>query len=316
MRLIDKLIAPPSTGYSLLPAIFLNKGGFSLKNLVSPKTKKAVTFVVENEFVRILGVNEKLEKLFPPFEKDYSEEGNIELQLQDVSDFLKENFQNFKEISIGTYLPTRYGILRLYTFPRSLKKRELLNSIELYIQEEIAEVFPDKEVVYSFDILDTGPEEPYKVVVAILDKEVVDLLVNWSMELNINLEILSFEPICVINFGLLKQLPQPFSIIYTEKNKILVVSYGKTKINYETFPYSLSLESGFEEALNMLIWDIRNYIVLNDLSNIFLGGIVLEYNHLTEFFLERLPIFGLLSIDKFPERYSLLYTLGVRLLNA
>ncbi|NPB05497.1 MAG: hypothetical protein GXO08_03860 [Aquificae bacterium] len=280
------------------------------------KTDKALTFTVESSFYRVLGINKEGEKVVPPYEKDYAGDVPLEEKLKDLKEYLLQTGVDLKGFSVGTYVPTRHGILRMYTFPGTLKKHELTKAVNLYIQQEISETFADKDVVYAYAILEREKDEPYRVVVTIIEGEVYDALVAFAAELGLRLEVVSFEPICVINFGLLKNLPQPFSIIYTDLNKILVVSYSREKILYEVFPYVFSTEGGFEETLNMLIWDIRNYIVLNDLTNLYLAGIVLEYEHLTEYFLERLPIFGILSLEKFPERYSLLYTLGVRLLNA
>jgi len=315
MRLIDKLVKPPEEKYSLPPTpkgIPLN---LSFGKFISKKGKKVVTFTIDTSFYRILGLDENFNILFSPYEKEISKDIPLEEKLSKVKDFILNSGLNLKEIQLATYIPARYGIVRMYTFPKNLKQSELVRAITLYIQEEISETFADKEVVYSYDILEGRKDEPYKVIATILEKEIIDSYLNWSFNLGKELDVISFEPICITNLAFLKKLPQPFSIIYTDINKIIILNYGASRFSYEIFPYALNLEKGFEETLNMLIWDIRNYIVLNDLSNIYLSGIVLEYKHLTEFFLERLPIFGLVSIDKFPERYALLYTLGARLVN-
>ncbi len=315
MRLIDKLpfIKPPEGRYTLLPPI--EGKGLGLPFLTR-KNKTALTFVVESSFYRVLSLNREGRKPVPPYEKDFSDEVPLTESLRDLTEYLNQTGIDLKNTSVGTYIPTRYGILRMYTFPGNLKKSELLKAVNLYIQQEIAETFSGKEVVYSYDILQEEKGQPYKVIVSIIEKEIYDALINWAYENNINFDVISYEPICIINFGLFQNLPRPFSILYTDLNKILVVSYSENRILYEVFPYIFSAEGGFEETLNMLIWDIRNYIVLNDLTNLYLGGIVVEYSHLTEYFLERLPIFGILSLDNLPERYSLLYVLGERLLNA
>ena len=112
----------------------------------------------------------------------------------------------------------------------------------------------------------------------------------------------------------MEQLPHPFAILYTDYTKIVLLAYQEGRIIYEIFPFFFSedlIQSS--EDLNMLIWDIRNYIVLNDINNIFLGGLIVEYGNLTEYFLERLPIFGIISSKKVPDRFSLIYTLAERL---
>jgi len=313
MRLIDRLITPPPDKYILLP----NRFSLSFTLPKRRKTKNVFTFYADTTFYRILSFNHDYKTLIEPVEKTYVEEVPLEDKLMEISDYvnrIKEKIP-LKNLSFGTYIPSQQGLLRLYTFPGNLKKKEVLQALSLYIQQEIAETYREKNVIYSYAFLDRKGDEPYRVLVAIVEKEPIDMLLSWAESLGIHLDIISYEPTCLINLGFLKNLPQPFSILYTDLNKILLLSFQKDRILYEVFPYLFSTESTFEDTLNMLIWDIRNYIVLNDLTNLFLAGIVVEYEHITQYFLERLPIFGIISINKFPDRYSLLYTLGERLLN-
>jgi type IV pilus assembly protein PilM len=314
MRLIDKLplLKPPEEKYNLIDTS-------KITTLIGRRNKVAFTFVIDNMFYRSLTFDSKYRKVLPNFEKSYPEETPFEEVLNDFTKELNEIKQkynvDFKKFKVGTYVPTRYGLLKIYNFPKTLKKVELLRSIELYIQQDIAENFPEKEVVYSYDILPTERDEPYRVLITIVEKELVDKLYEWSINNGIDLDIISFEPVTLINLGLYKNLPEPFSILYTDINKILVLSYQKDRILYEEFSFIFSPDSIAEDVANLIIWDIRNYIVLNDLGNIYLAGIVTEYEHLMQYFLEKLPIFGIVTIDKFPERYSLLYILGERLLH-
>jgi len=315
MRIIDKLIPPPPDKRILLPKL----EEFHLPRLgLKRKTQKVFTFAFDSMFYRGLGFNNRYETFIKPFEKIFPEESSID----DVLIELKEEVRNFvveglltPEVKIGTYIPTKYGLLRTYTFPRTIKKSELLQSVELYIEQDIAENFPNTEVLYAYDILESEPDAPYRVLVVIVETEIVRKVENLFAEFNLSLDLISFEPICVINLGLLKNLPQPFAILYTDVNKILIVYYRKDTVLYESFSFLFTGEEIPEDVLNLVLWDIRNYIVLNDINNIFLAGIVTEYEPLMDFFLERLPIFGIITIDKFPERYALTYTLGERLLN-
>ena len=315
MRLIDKLpfVTPPEDRYVLLP-----KGGVFKPSLLGRREKKVFPFAVDSLFYRGLAFNKEYKTLFPPFERVYPEEVSIEHVLEDLSREI-ENIRlehDLKGVKFGTYIPTRYGLIKIYNFPRVIKRAELYQSIELYIQQDINENFPGKEVTYAYDILQTDKDEPYRVLITIVETDILRLLEEWAERVGIVLDLISYEPVCLINLGLLKRLPQPFTILYTDINKILILSYQKDRILYEEFSYIFSAENIAEDVLNLIIWDIRNYIVLNDLGNIYLAGIVTEYEHLMQYFLEKLPIFGIVSIDKFPERYSLLYTLGERLLNA
>ncbi|RTZ70473.1 MAG: hypothetical protein DSZ30_00715 [Aquificaceae bacterium] len=305
---------PPREKYNLLPP--LNK----LKlPLLSKREKVVFPFVVDTVFYRGLSFNSNYQTLIKPFERTYPEETTIEEVLEHLKEELKELMVQkpklFANAVFGTYIPARFGLVRIYTFPKTIKRNELIQSVDLYIQEDISENFPHTEVLYSYDILDSNENEPYRVLVTVVESEIIRKIEEVFEELGLELEVISYEPVCLINLGLLKGLPEPFTILYTERNKILIVSYRRDNILYETFSYLFSEDKVAEDLLNLIIWDIRNYIVLNDISNIYLAGIVTEYEHLTEFFLEKLPIFGIVSIDKFPDRYALTYTLGERLLN-
>ena len=314
MRLIDKLpvLKPPQEKYNLIDTS-------KIKNLIPSRSKTAFTFVIDNMFYRALSFDSHYRKVLPFLEKNYPEETPFEEVLQDftreVNEIRTKYNVDFKKFKVGTYIPTRYGLLKIYNFPRTLGKVELLHSIELYIQQEIAENFPEKEVVYSYDILPTEKDEPYRVLITIVEKEIVDKLTEWSLMNGMDIDIISFEPVTLINLGLYKKLPEPFSILYTDINKILILSYQKDRILYEEFSFLFSPDNIAEDVANLIIWDIRNYIVLNDLGNIYLAGIVTEYEHLMQYFLEKLPIFGIVTIDKFPERFALLYILGERLIH-
>lgn len=319
MRFIDKLgiVQPPEDKYVLLPK------NWKLKDLLKfSKSVKIFPFAVESVFYRGLAFDQNLTPLFDPIEKKYNEELLIEKVLKEFGDELealrRKHNLNFEEFLFGTYVPTRYGFTKIYKFPKVLSGDELIQAIELYIQEDIAENFAGKEsdVIYTYDFLKSEEEDSHKVLVVVISGEVVRKYQTWAETLNINLGVISYEPICLINFGLAKDLVQPFTIIYTDINKVLIVSFQKDKILYEEFSYILSPETIDEELLNLIIWDIRNYIVLNDLDNIYISGLVVEHKSLLEEFLEKLPIIGILSLESLPERYTLLYTLGERLLNA
>jgi len=67
------------------------------------------------------------------------------------------------------YIPIREGMLRLYNYPPNLTESEMLRSLKLYIQQEIGELYSDKEVVYKYTFLPRKEEEPYKVLTAIVE---------------------------------------------------------------------------------------------------------------------------------------------------
>ena len=319
MRFIDKLgiVKPPQDRYILLPR------EWKFKNFLQfGKTKKVFPFAVESVFYRGVAFDNELQVVIKPIEKKYTEELLIERILKEFGEELdklrKKYHLNWENFSFGTYVPTRYGFTKIYTFPKNLSGDELIQAIELYIQEDISENFSEKEenVIYTYDFLKSEKDEPHRVLAVVISSDIVSKFQSWADSLDLKLELISYEPICLVNFGLSRNLSQPFTIIYTDINKVLIVSFQKDKILYEEFSYILSPENLGEEMLNLIIWDIRNYIVLNDLDNIYLAGLIVEHKQLLENFLEKLPIIGVLSLDRLPERYTLLHTLGERMLNA
>jgi len=312
MRIIDKLpfISPPQDRYTLFSSISIPS--------VRKKNQQVFSFAIDSPFYRGLGFDKSYKPFIKPFEKIFPEDTPIDELFQHFEEELKKYVNNNllnPKVKIGTYIPTKYGLLKTYSFPRTLKKSEFLQSIELYIEQDISEHFSNTEVIYTYSILEGNKDEPYRVLVVIVERDFVLKIENLLHKFNLKADLISYEPICVVNLGLLKRLPQPFSILYTDINKILLVSFYKNHISYESFSFLFTGEKPNEDLLNLILWDIRNYIVLNNLNNIYLAGIVTEYEDITSIFLERLPIFGIITIDKFPNRFALTYTLGERLLN-
>jgi len=141
----------------------------------------------------------------------------------------------------------------------------------------------------------------------------LDLIKNFAAKLGIELDIVSYEPICLLNLAFLKGLTGDFSLLHTDYTKLVIISYTQSRIFHEVFYYNYSSNLLESEEFNNLVWNIRNYIVINDLTNIFLTGLYVENPQILEIVMEKLPIFGILSLEEIPERYSLLYTLSVRL---
>jgi type IV pilus assembly protein PilM len=311
MRLIDNLIPfEPPQKYTLVPPTLLN---------FLTKERNVFSFQSTKRYIRTLGMNHREEIILKPFE----EFSPAELREDEIIEILKEQVDKFKKTTKGkkqyyaTFIPAQQGILRMYTFPPNMKKSEVMQALELYIQQEISNVYSNTDVLYRYTIMKNSKDEPYRIFVTIVERSAVEELQNIAQRLDIELDVISYELVVLLNFGFLNELPEPFAILYTDYTKIILLAYQRDRLLYEIFPFYFSPEiKEVTEDLNMLIWDLRNYIVLNDITNIFLAGVVLEYEEFTEFFLERLPIFGIVSPKKVKERFSLVYTLAERVIHA
>jgi len=306
MRLIDKLvfkITKPQK-YILLPPAAINL--LSRKNSV-------FAFSIDKNLIRALALNEEDKLILEPFEYFSFDEISEEEAITKLKQYTEQ--VNLKDLKIGTYIPTAEGLLRMYTYPANLTKQELLKSLELYIHQEIAEVYSNKEVIYKYTILPRKDEEPYKVLVAIIEAEALNKVKSLASTLGVELDIVSYEPVCILNFGFLKGLDSDFSILYTDYTKVILLTYKDNNLFYEVFYYKYQQNLALSEEFNDLIWNIRNYIVINDLSNIFLAGLFVEDEKILEIIMEKIPIFGILSPEIIPERFSLLYTLSERLIH-
>jgi len=307
MRLIDKLILKftKPEKYVLLPPIALN---------FLPKEKNLFTYFYDKNLLRAAVFNRNGEPILEPFEK-FSPEGISE---EEAVELLRNYISNLedKKLKTATYIPVREGMLRLYTYPATLTESEMLKSLKLYIQQEISELYSDKEVIYKYTFLPRIEEEPYKILAAIVEINALNKIKNFAAKLGIELDIVSYEPICILNFAYLKGLTSDFSILYTDYTKLILLAYNQNRILYEVFYYNYSPNLLDSEEFNNLIWNIRNYIVINDLSNIFLTGLYVENPQIVEIIMDKLPIFGILSLESVPDRFTLLYTLSARLAHA
>jgi hypothetical protein len=307
MRLIDKLLLKVTKPekYTLLPPVAIN---------LLTREKNVFAFSYDKNLIRALVLNKERKPLLEPFEHF----GSDEIPEEEATKLLKQYIEqiNVKNIKVGTYIPTYEGILRMYTYPANLTKQELLKSLEIYIHQEIAEVYSNKEVVYKYTILPRKADEPYKVLVAVIESEALNRIKNFAAALGVELDIVSYEPVCILNFAFLKGLYSDFSILYTDYGKVILLTFKSSNLFYEVFYYTYQDNLLNSEEFNDLIWNIRNYIVINDFSNIFLAGLFVEDERVLEIIMEKIPIFGILSSEDIPDRFSLLYTLSARLIHA
>ena len=115
------------------------------------------------------------------------------------------------------------------------------------------------------------------------------------------------------------KLALPFSILYTDYDYSILLTYSPSNISYSVIhwdylKYIRKAESHptFEEPLENFITEVRNLIVINDIFNVHIAGVILSNQSLLDYMLENLPILGLLDVGELPPNFFVPYILSLR----
>jgi type IV pilus assembly protein PilM len=76
--------------------------------------------------------------------------------------------------------------------------------------------------------------------------------------------------------------------------------------------YTEYLKTRDEPSLENFFAEIRNILIINDLTNIYIAGPILSEEELLTRVLENLPILGLLDIENLKPNFFIPYTLSLR----
>ena len=67
-----------------------------------------------------------------------------------------------------------------------------------------------------------------------------------------------------------------------------------------------------EESFESFFTEIRNIVILNDLSNMYVAGPILAEEELLSSLMENLPILGLLDLEEAKPNFFIPYILSIR----
>ncbi|MDW8097485.1 MAG: pilus assembly protein PilM [Aquificaceae bacterium] len=205
------------------------------------------------------------------------------------------------------------GLLKFYKYPVSMTKKDLQSAIEWSIKRELSAM--KEETYYDYYVINPRPEDKQRGVVIVLSrKETVETLKNTLEEVGLRLQVLDYEVVSIINYGIYHSLPVPFTILYVDYNYSILTTYSPINISYYVTHWSFLefLSTKDEESAEAFLTEIRNIVVLNDLSNMYVAGPILAQEEVLMRVMENLPVMGLLDLEDLPPQFFIPYTLSIR----
>lgn len=269
--------------------------------------KTVVGLHITDKVIRLLEVDKDGKPVIEPIE--------LKLEGKDKETALREIISEYKLSSkrVVTCVPVNDGLLKLYKYPKSMSKKDLQSAIEWSIKREISAM--KEETYYDYFLLDEASEEKQIGVVTVISrKETVENIRKLIESVGLKLHILDYEIIAIINYGLYYKFPVPFSILYIDYNYSILVTYSRTNISYYVnyWNYSEFRESGDEESLENFFAEMRNIVVLNDLSSMYVAGPIIADEDMLTRIMENLPILGLLDLEGVKPSFFIPYILCIR----
>jgi type IV pilus assembly protein PilM len=212
-------------------------------------------------------------------------------------------------------LPATDGILKLYKYPSKISQKDLNNAIDWVIKKEISQI--KEETTYDYFIL--HGENVLNVALVLARAESVNRITNLISSAGLKPEIIDYEVLAIVNYGIYHKLALPFSILYIDYDYSILLTYSPSNISYSVIHWDYleySKEAGSfstsEELLESFLAEVRNLIVINDIFNVYVAGVALNNESFLEYILENLPILGLLDAGELPPNFLIPYTLSLR----
>lgn len=271
------------------------------------RTRASLSLQINDKVLRILELNDEKKPVFEPVEVLWG--GKDENQKVDI---LKSyvNRYNLRGKEVISCIPANDGLLKLYKYPATMSYKDLQHAIDWAIKRELSML--KEATVYDYFTLERSKEDKNIVVLLTLAKEDSINKVRRFLELaGLRLSILDYEVISIINYGLYSKLSVPFVILYIDYHYSVLVSYTRTNVVYFTVPWSFK-ESQDEHSLEEFLAEIRNIVVINDLSGLCLAGPILAEERLLTRILETLPILTLLDLGDVKANFFIPYILSIR----
>ncbi|WPM32739.1 pilus assembly protein PilM [Hydrogenobacter sp. T-2] len=271
------------------------------------KTKTVLGLHYTDKVIRLLELGKD--------KKPVSEPVELSLEGKDKERVLRELVQKhgLSGKRVAACVSVDDGLLKFYKYPTSMSKKDLQSAIEWSIKRELSAM--KEETYYDYFILEPGAEEKQVGVVLVLSrKETVEGIRKMLENAGLKLHILDYEPLAIINYGIYHRLPVPYSILYVDYNYSILTTYSPTNIGYYVTYWSFMefLKSKDEESLESFFAEIRNIVVLNDLSSMYVAGPILAEEEMLTRVMENLPILGLLDLEELKPNFFIPYILSIR----
>jgi type IV pilus assembly protein PilM len=274
--------------------------------------KNYLALHVGKSFIRLLELGEDGKPIFQPQEVIF-ENGDENKKLSALKKVVAEyGLQGHRVIAA---LPATDGILKLYKYPSKISQKDLNTAIDWVIKKEISQI--KEETVYDYFIL--HGENVLNVALVLARAESVNRLTNLISSAGLKPEIIDYEVLAIVNYGIYHKLALPFSILYIDYDYSILLTYSPSNISYSVIHWDYlgySKEAGpfstSEELLESFLAEVRNLIVINDIFNVYVAGVGLNNESFVEYILESLPILGLLDAGELPPNFFIPYTLSLR----
>jgi hypothetical protein len=279
------------------------------------KVKRAKNYLalqVGKSFIRLLELGEDGKPIFQPQEIIF-EDGDESKKLSALKKIVAEyGLQGHKVIAA---LPATDGILKLYKYPSKISQKDLNSAIEWIIKRELTQI--KEEATYDYFIL--HGEGALSVALVLARAESVNRLTNLISSAGLKPEIIDYEVLAIVNYGIYHKLALPFSILYTDYDYSILLTYNSSNISYSVINWDYlryvkkaESHSTSEELLENFIAEVRNLIVINDIFSVYIAGVILSNQSFLDYMLENLPILGLLDAGELPPNFFVPYILSLR----
>lgn len=267
--------------------------------------KSSIALHLTPSRIRLLGLKKDKSPLFSA--ELLSKENKVKALMDLV------NKHNIKGQEVIACLSVNDGLMKFYTYPSNLSKKDLKNSIEWAIKREILAL--KEELYYDYYMIDSFPDPKKVGVIAVMArKETIEGVKKLVESAGLKLKTLDYEVVAIINYGIYNKFPLPFSILHVDYDYSILVTYFSSSISYYVNQWSLAeyLENRNEEAFESFTSEIMNLVVLNDITSLYIAGPVLLYEDVVARIMENVPIFGLLDLEGIPYSFFIPYSLCIR----
>jgi len=274
------------------------------------RTKTGVSVYLTDKVLRVLELDREKKPTFEPVEVFWEHEGEEERK-KILSSIVESN--GLKGKDVVSCITVDEGILKFQKFPIAMSKKDLMEAIDWYIKSETQQI--KEETIYDYYFLEKEPDDKYiRVVVTIARKSSVERLKDLLRNAGLNPKVIDYEIVAIINYGLYNKLPPPFSILYVDYHESVLTYYAKNAISYNKIDFNYKYFKDTKDAalLDTFLIEVRNLLVINEISNIYLAGSVISDESTLENIMMNLPVLGILDLEEVPPAFFIPYILSLR----
>ena len=274
------------------------------------RTKTGLSVYLTDKLLRVLELNKERKPTFEPVEVLWEHEGEEEKR-RILSQIVETNRLKGKDVI--SCITADEGILKFQKFPIAMSKKDLTDAIDWYIRSETQQI--KEETIFDYYFLEKDPDDKYiKVVITIARKNSVERLTRTLTSVGLNPKIIDYEIVAIINYGLINKLPPPFSILYIDYHESVLTYYARNSISYNKidFNYKYYRDTKDTALLDTFLIEVRNLLVINEISNVYLAGPVIGDEHTLENIMMNLPVLGILDLEEAPPAFFIPYVLSLR----